>query len=122
MQGTWSDFVSLLAAVATGGGIHAVIGWRKPKSEAHKLDAEADKMAAEAEKIKADADGLVWGYARETIERLMTDVEELKAGRASRDQHIAMLQKANKECVAREKKLVRRIHRLETQISKLTPA
>jgi hypothetical protein len=93
----------LVAALLAGGGLGALIGWRKPQ--------------AEADKIKADTDELVWKHMKETIERLLADVEELKAGRDDRDKQIAMLQQANAECVAREKGLVRRIGRLEKQIT-----
>jgi hypothetical protein len=48
---------------------------------------------------------------------LLADVEELKAGRDNRDKQIALLTKANAECVVREKGLVRRIGRLEKQLA-----
>jgi len=99
------DLLQLLAALLAGGGLASVVGWRKPR--------------AEAEKIKAEAEELVWGHMKETIERLQADVEELKAARENRDRQISLLTKANAECVAREKGLVRRIGRLERQISKL---
>ena len=93
---------AILVALVAGGGLAAVIGWRKPQ--------------AEADKIKAEAEELVWGHMKETIERLQSDVEELKSGRNSRDEQIAMLTKANIDCLAREKGLVRRIARLEKQL------
>lgn len=97
----------MLVALVAGGGLAALISWRKPQ--------------AEADKIKAEAEELVWGHMKETIERLQADVEELKAGRDNRDKQIAMLQKANAECVAREKGLVRRIGRLEKKLSGMAP-
>jgi hypothetical protein len=98
---TW--IAPLVAALLAGGGLGALIGWRKPQ--------------AEADKIKAETDELVWGHMKETIERLLADVEELKAGRDDRDKQIALLTKANAECVLREKGLVRRIGRLEKQLA-----
>jgi uncharacterized protein YecA (UPF0149 family) len=98
---TW--IAPLVAALLAGGGLGALIGWRKPQ--------------AEADKIKAETDELVWGHMKETIERLLADVEELKAGRDDRDKQIALLTKANAECVVREKGLVRRIGRLEKQLA-----
>jgi len=105
MRWTLADLAQLLAAVLAGGGLSALLGWRKPR--------------AEADKIKAEAEELVWGHMKETIERLQADVEELKSAREHRDRQITLLTKANAECVAREKGLVRRIGRLERQISKL---
>jgi hypothetical protein len=102
-QGDLTWLAPLVAALMAGGGLGALIGWRKPQ--------------AEADKIKADAEELVWGHMKETIERLLADVEELKAGRDNRDKQIALLTKANAECVVREKGLVRRIGRLEKQIA-----
>lgn len=99
------DVLQLLGALLAGGGVAAIVGWRKP--------------LAEADKIKAEAEELVWGHMKETIERLQADVEELKSARENRDLQISLLTKANAECVAREKGLVRRIGRLEKQISKL---
>lgn len=107
MRWTFTDLAQLLAAVLAGGGLSALLGWRKPR--------------AEADKIKAEAEELVWGHMKETIERLQADVEELKAGRDSRDKQIALLQKSNAECVAREKGLVRRLGRLEKQLGEMTP-
>jgi hypothetical protein len=102
-QGDFTWLAPLVAALMAGGGLGALIGWRKPQ--------------AEADKIKAETDELVWGHMKETIERLLADVEELKAGRDNRDKQIALLTKANAECVVREKGLVRRIGRLEKQIA-----
>ena len=102
-QGDFTWLAPLVAALMAGGGLGALIGWRKPQ--------------AEADKLKADADELVWKHMKETIERLLADVEELKAGRDNRDKQIALLTKANAECVVREKGLVRRIGRLEKQIA-----
>jgi uncharacterized coiled-coil DUF342 family protein len=107
MRSHIGDLLQYFAALLAGGGVAAVIGWRKPR--------------AEADKIKAEAEELVWGHMKETIERLQADVDELKAGRDNRDKQIAMLQKANAECVAREKGLVRRLGRLEKQLGELTP-
>ena len=106
-QGDFTWLAPLVAALMAGGGLGALIGWRKPQ--------------AEADKIKADAEELVWGHMKETIERLLADVEELKAGRDNRDKQIALLTKANAECVVREKGLVRRIGRLEKRLSAMAP-
>lgn len=107
MRWTLTDLAQLVAALLAGGGLSALLGWRKP--------------GAEADKIKAEAEELVWGHMKETIERLQADVEELKAGKQTRDEQIAMLQKANAECVAREKGLVRRLGKLEKQLGDMTP-
>jgi uncharacterized protein YecA (UPF0149 family) len=107
MQGDFTWIAPLVAALLAGGGLGALIGWRKPQ--------------AEADKIKAEAEEHTWGYMNETIKRLLADVEELKAGRDDRDKQIAMLQQANAECVAREKGLVRRIGRLEKKLSGMAP-
>ena len=106
-QGDLTWLAPLVAALMAGGGLGALIGWRKPQ--------------AEADKLKADADELVWKHMKETIERLLADVEELKAGRDNRDKQIALLTKANAECVVREKGLVRRIGRLERKLSAMAP-
>jgi uncharacterized protein YecA (UPF0149 family) len=106
-QGDFTWIAPLVAALLAGGGLGALIGWRKPQ--------------AEADKIKAEAEEHTWGYMNETIKRLLADVEELKAGRDDRDKQIAMLQQANAECVAREKGLVRRIGRLEKKLSAMAP-
>ena len=106
-QGDFTWLAPLVAALMAGGGLGALIGWRKPQ--------------AEADKIKAETDELVWGHMKETIERLLADVEELKAGRDNRDKQIALLTKANAECVVREKGLVRRIGRLEKRLSAMAP-
>jgi hypothetical protein len=106
-QGDFTWIAPLVAALMAGGGLGALIGWRKPQ--------------AEADKLKAEAEEHTWGYMNETIKRLLADVEELKAGRDDRDKQIAMLQKANAECVAREKGLVRRLGRLEKKLSAMAP-
>lgn len=110
MLGDWltNELPGLVVALFAGGGLAAVIGRKKPQ--------------AEADKIKAEAEELVWGHMKETIERLQADVDELKSGRDNRDKQIAILQKANAECVAREKSLVNRIGRLEKQINRLSAA
>lgn len=97
--------VPVVLALLGGGGLAALISWRKPQ--------------AEADKLKAEAEALVWGHSNETIERLQADVEELKSGRRDRDAQIALLTQANAECVAREKRLVRRIGRLEKQLAEI---
>jgi hypothetical protein len=102
-QGNFTWLAPLVAALLAGGGLGALIGWRKPQ--------------AEADKIKAESDELVWGHMKETIEQLLADVEELKAGRDNRDKQIALLTTANAECVVREKGLVRRIGRLEKKLA-----
>ena len=104
----WDAFgiTQILAALMAGGGLTALFGWKKPM--------------AEADKIKAEAEELVWGHMKETIQRLQSDVEELKQGRLERDKEISILTAANAECVAREKALVRRIKRLEQQIGQIT--
>lgn len=107
MRSHIGDLLQAFAALLAGGGVAAVIGWRKPR--------------AEADKIKAEAEELVWGHMKETIERLQADVEELKAARESRDRQISLLTKANAECVAREKGLVRRLGRLEKQLAEIMP-
>lgn len=106
MRWNIASIAEIIAALLAGGGLAALIGWRKPM--------------AEADKIKAEAEELVWGHMKETIERLQSDVEELKQGRLDRDKEISILKKANAECVAREKGLVRRIKRLEQQIGQIT--
>lgn len=105
MKETVIALAPLVGTLLAGGGLAALIGWRKPQ--------------AEADKIKADVEQIVWGNMKETIERLQTDVDELKLGRDDRDKQIAILNKANADCVAREKGLVKRIGRLEKQIAGL---
>jgi hypothetical protein len=107
MQGIFIELAPLVAALLAGGGLAAIIAWRKPQ--------------AEADKIKAEAEEHTWGYMNETIKRLERDVEELKVGRDNRDKQIAQLTQANAECVAREKGLVRRIGRLERQLAAMKP-
>lgn len=105
MKDNLISIAQFVAALLAGGGLAALIGWRKPQ-------AEADKLIAETEM-------LVWGQTKDTIKRLEADVEELKLGRRDRDDQIDLLTKANAECVAREKRLVKRIGRLEKQIREL---
>jgi hypothetical protein len=47
-QGDFTWIAPLVAALLAGGGLGALIGWRKPQ--------------AEADKIKAETDELVWGH------------------------------------------------------------
>lgn len=105
----------MLMAIVAGGGLAALIGWRKPQ-------AEADKIKVESDKIKAETEELVWSHMKETIERLRSDVDDLKAGRDNRDKEIAILKKANAACVEREKELVRRIAKLESQLGQFSGA